>query len=68
MFDFFCVPILVRGGFGHRDAIGNITNLAHRRSPVKHDLPTSEELVNLLEREVPRLRIKEVNEGQEEEV
>lgn len=68
-FDFFCVSDLVRGaGFGQRGTMCNVSDLAHRRSPVKHDLPASEELVNLLERQVLRLGIEEVDEGQEEEV
>lgn len=46
----------------------NVSDLAHRSSPVEHDLFASEELVHLLKRQVPRLGIKEVNEGQEEEV
>lgn len=43
-------------------------DVAHARAPVKHDLFAREQLVDLLKGELPGFGVKEVDEGQEEEV
>ena len=48
--------------------LAHVADLAHGRCPMEQNLPSSEQLVNLLQCKVLRFWIEEVDQGQEAEV
>lgn len=59
---------LILASFTTGALLRSLSRHTHAVIPVKQDLWTSEELVDLLERQQPGLRVEEVDEGNEEGV